>query len=61
MEKMVATVKCPYCRRYLIAEFNDYRTAEAIPESSKLPEDPGRTQVCPNPKCQKQYFIRYKK
>lgn len=59
MESMVATVKCPYCKRYLIVEFKgDYRTAEAIPEST-LPEEAGRNQVCP--KCQKQYFIRYKK
>ena len=59
MEPMVATVKCPYCKRYLIVEFKgDYRTAEAIPEGT-LPEGEGRNQVCP--KCQEQYYVRYVK
>jgi uncharacterized Zn-finger protein len=57
MEAMVATVKCPYCKRYLIVEIEgDYRTAEGRPEST-LPEEPGRSQVCP--RCQKRYFVRY--
>jgi hypothetical protein len=61
MAEKTVTPLCPWCGIGFMAQIDDkYEDAEAIPEGGELAADEGYNQSCPNPKCERLLFIRYK-